>query len=364
MKTKSGRPEIIYYDIDRLDRISYYIAGFQLNQHQFNYTFRVKRKLPAFLKSEPFTGKWQYFLFAVGLFRYRSADTDFYFAIDRSDHSTNKMNEGYLLPLLEKVSFYFKVNYNPEFVATDPEVSRYREKIIPLSPSFPIRVPRIWPFLPFALPIGADRKGIRRPRERMNHLTQIPSLDMFRNWRKVEPDLDVFFILYYYGKSHHSPMVEYRNRIMMELAKHTHLKTVIGFVCNGEMPPEFEALRQQPFGMMEYLEQVARSKVAIYVRGPHDGISSKFCQLLSMGKPIVGQTIANNREILYRNRFFDQQFAYDDPKALVDRIVELLKQPDELAALAQSNAETFDRHLTPEAAISGLLSVIQDKSYP
>lgn len=359
---KSATSEIVYYDIDRLDRLSYYITGFQMNQRKFNYTFRVKRKLPAFLKTAPFTGKWQYYLFAVGLFRYRSRDAEFYFVIDRSDHSTNKMNEGYLLPLLNKVAFYFKVNYNPDFARTDPEVSRFTQKIVPLSPSFPIRVPRIWPFLPFALPIGSDRKGIRRPRERMNHLTKIPSLAMFRDWRKVAPDLDVFFILYYYGQSHHSPIVDFRTRIMMELAKRSHLKSLIGFVSNTEMPPQYEALRQKPFGMIEYLKQVARSKVAIYVRGPHDGISSKFCQLLSMGKPIVGQTIANNRELLCKNRFFERQFAFDEPEALVARIEALLKQPDEVEALAQANAETFDRYLTPEAAVSGILSVVENRN--
>lgn len=357
----SGSQEIIYYDIERLDRISYYIAGFQLNQQKFNYTFRVKRSLPEFLKTSPFTGKWQQFLFAVGLFRYRTRNDDFYFVIDRSDHSTNKMNEGYLLPLLEKVPFYFKVNYNPEAIDADPEISRYREKIFPLSPSFPIRVPRIWPFLPFALPIGSDRKGVRRPRERMNHLNQSPSLDRFRNWRKVKPDLDVFFILLYYGQSHHAPLVNYRTKVMMELAKRTHLKTLIGFVSDNKMPPEYEALKQRKFGMIEYLEQVARSKVAIYVRGPHDGLSSKFCQLLSMGKPIVGQTLANNRDMLYKNHYFDRQFAFDDPEELVNRIDELIQQPDELEMLAKANAETFDRYLTPEAAVSGLLAVLQSK---
>jgi hypothetical protein len=75
--------EITYYDFERLDRLSYYIAGFQLNQQKFNYKFTVKRGLPEFLKTSPFNGKWQQFLFAVGLFRYRTQNDDFYFVIDQ-----------------------------------------------------------------------------------------------------------------------------------------------------------------------------------------------------------------------------------------------------------------------------------------
>lgn len=355
------KKQIIFYDLDKLDALSYYIAGFQLNQQKYNYQFKVKRHPPKFLKKSSQQKKWQRCFFSVGLFEYRTSTTSFFFVIDRGDHSSNKMNEGYRIPLLKKVRYYFKANYNPEFIDADPDVSRFKQKIIPILPSFPICVPKRRKLLPWFLTAGSAPTVSQRIRLRVDHLLKLPALNHFRQWRQVKPDLDVFFILIYYHQTHHQAQRHFRNQVMYFLEKRRHLKTTIGFVSNTSLPSELASLRQPRFGMMEYLSQLARSKVAIYVRGPHDSISSKFCQLMAMGKPIVGQTIINNREMLYKNHYFDEQFAFDDPKELVDQVDELLHQPEKMKMLSRLNAETFDRCLAPEMVISDLVEALQKR---
>ena len=309
-----------------------------------------------FLKSSSQHKTWQRCFFSVGLFEYRTSTTSFFFVIDRGDHSSNKMNEGYRIPLLKKVRYYFKANYNPEFIEADPDVSRFKQRIIPILPSFPICVPKRRELLPWFLTVGSSPNVSQRIKERLSHLFKLPTLNHFQQWRRVKPDLDVFFVLVYYHKHHaHS---HFRKQVMYFLEKRRHLKTTIGFVTHA-LPFELAHLRQPRFRMIEYLSQLARSKVAIYVRGPHDSISSKFCQLMAMGKPIVGQTIINNREMLYKNHYFSEQFAFDDPKELVNQVDELLQQPEKMKMLSQMNAETFDRFLAPEMVISNLLEVLQ-----
>jgi hypothetical protein len=139
------------------------------------------------------------------------------------------------------------------------------------------------------------------------------------------------------------------------LAKHRHLKFSMGFVSNKVLPENVTDLQRARLGMKEYLTQLARSKVAIYVRGPHDGISSKFGQYMAMAKPIVGQTLANNRERLYNFPNFNRQFGYDDPEQIAKRVIELLERPDEMNQLARSNATTYDRYLHPENVVSEIL---------
>ncbi len=360
LKKKSREARITYYDLDRIDRTSFYLTGFLRNQKKYGYKFVVKRSAPSFLQAPSVAGEWLKFLFAVGLFACRLGGEEFYFCIDRSDHSTNKMNEGFLLPLLRKVKYYFKVNYNREAIDADPSLLEFRNKIIPIAPSFPIRMPSVLPFLPRVIPSREMSWTVKKAKERLRHLTQIPSLEDYRRWRQIKPDIDVFFVLYHYWQPHHSELSEFRYRIMRELNKRRDINAVIGFVSDGKLPEKYASLRHEPYGTRDYLLRLARSKVAIYVRGPHDGISSKFGQLLALGKPIIGQSIRNNKELLYGNEHFDKQFIYDDPREIVEQVDGLLQQPGNLALLADSNARTFDTQLAPEISIAGIIELVLD----
>jgi hypothetical protein len=347
-KMNSNLPLITYYDIDNIDALSYYLSGFQLNQMNQRCRFKIVRRPPRFFEDPKFHGDWRQLLFVLGIFKFQSNGKEYHFCIDRGDHSSNKMNEGYHLPLLEHVHFYFKTNFNAFAIAADREVNAYLQKIIPILPSFPIRVPRRLPLLPRSM-------QMKKIRARMKNFFKLPTLNDYRRWRLCERDLDVFFLLVYYNRSHHQDLNQFRAEIMRVLAKHRHLKFSMGFVSNKVLPENVTDLQRARLGMKEYLTQLARSKVAIYVRGPHDGISSKFGQYMAMAKPIVGQTLANNRERLYNFPNFNRQFGYDDPEQIAKRVIELLERPDEMNQLARSNATTYDRYLHPENVVSEIL---------
>jgi hypothetical protein len=344
----SDSPLITYYDIDKINALSYYLSGFQLNQLNQRCQFKIVRQPPRFFEDPELHGDWRQFLFVVGIFKYQCTGKEYYFCIDRGDHSSNKMNEGYHLPLLKHVRYYFKTNFNAAAIAADGEVKAYSKKIVPILSSFPIRVPRKLPFLPRST-------QIKKIRTRMNHLFKLPTLSDYHQWRLRERDLDVFFLLIYYNKPHHRHLNQFRAEIMRALAGHRHLKFSMGFVSNNVLPEDVKDLRRSRLNMKEYLEQLARSKIAIYVRGPHDGISSKFGQYMAMAKPIVGQTLVNNRERLYNFPNFDRQFGYDDPEQIANRVIELLDRPDEMDQLARSNATIYDRYLHPKSVVSEIL---------
>ena len=344
----SDSPLITYYDIDNINALSYYLSGFQLNQSKQRCQFNIVRRPPRFFEDPEFHGDWRQFLFVLGIFKFQSNGEEYHFCIDRGDHSSNKMNEGYHLPLLKHVRFYFKANFNATAIEACGEVKAYLQKIVPILPSFPIRVPRRLPFIPHTI-------QMKKIRPRMHHFFKQPTLNDYRRWRLHERDLDVFFLLVHYDKSHHRHLNQFRTEIMRALAGQRHLKSSMGFVSNKVLPEDVRDLQQPRLSMKEYLTQLARSKVAIYVRGPHDGISSKFGQYLAMAKPIVGQTLANNRERLYKFPNFDRQFGYDDPEQIANRVIELLDRPDEMDQLTRSNATTYDRYLHPENVVSEVL---------
>jgi len=347
----SDSPLITYYDIDKINALSYYLSGFQLNQLNKRCQFKIARQPPRFFEDPKLHGDWRKILSAVGIFKYQCTGKEYHFCIDRGDHSSNKMNEGYHLPLLKHVRYYFKTNFNADAISADREVKAYSKKIVPILSSFPIRVSRRLSFLPRSI-------QIKKIRTRMNHLFKLPTLKDYHRWRLHERDLDVFFLLIYYDKPHHRYLNQFRTEIMRALARHHHLKFSMGFVSNKVLPEDVTDLQQPRLSMKEYLKQLARSKIAIYVRGPHDGISSKFGQYMAMAKPIVGQTIANNRERLYNFPNFDRQFDYDDPEQIANRVVELLDRPDEIDQLARSNATIYDRYLHPENVVSEILGYL------
>ena len=160
------------------------------------------------------------------------------------------MNEGYHLPLLKHVRYYFKTNFNAAAIAADRNVKAYSKKIIPILSSFPIRIPRKLPFLPRSI-------QIKKIRTSMNHLFKLPTLNDYHRWRLYERDLDVFFLLIYYNKPHHRHLNQFRTEIMRALAEHRHLKFSMGFVSNKVLPEDVKDLQRSRLNMKEYLKQLA-----------------------------------------------------------------------------------------------------------
>jgi hypothetical protein len=145
-----------------------------------------------------------------------------------------------------------------------------------------------------------------------------------------------------------------------ELHKHKDLKLVVGFASNQrDIPGEYAKYKIPFMSYDQYLHMLARSRVGIYVRGSHGCLSSKFGEQMALGKPIVGETILNNTKNMYAYDHFDEQFAFDDPLEIVERIVHLLGEPNKLKELEKANTGTFDRHLTPKPVIVNVLDQIE-----
>ena len=76
---------------------------------------------------------------------------------------------------------------------------------------------------------------------------------------------------------------------------------------------------------------------------------------MAMGKPIVGETLLNNKENMYAYDRFDEQFAFDDPEEIVERVIYSLENPEGLEDLRRANIETFENHLAPKPVVKDIL---------
>src|SRR5262249_33089899 len=125
---------IIYYDVNHLDYSSYFTTGFYENAVRYPYVFKVSKKLPSLLH-EPAMAPWNKLLFSVCLFEAILPNEHFYFCIDARDSGELRDN-GYHLPLLRKVRYYFKVNYDASAIQHTPELTEWAAKIVPVAPFF------------------------------------------------------------------------------------------------------------------------------------------------------------------------------------------------------------------------------------
>ena len=354
METNKEIREIVYYDCGEITAISFYINGFLSNQKRLNYKFIIKRDKPNFLKQAPRDGEWSKFVLRLGFFEFKHGDNSFFFCIDRSDHSSNYMNEGYIIPVLEEVKYYFKTNYNANSIDNDILIKKFKDKIIPIGPSFPLHIDNMIKFMPRIIPGSNNNWTFKESKERLNLMFRNPRLNYLRRLRNTESDLNVFFVMPYYPM--HKVLNEFRFEVMKALQATVKTRVIVGFAPTQKLPDNHQYFVQPAvYEMRDYFRHLARSKVAIYVRGPHDGISSKLGQLLAMGKPIIGQTISNNKELYYQNPFFKEQFAYDDPEEIAGNVNELLKNPEKAALYAKANANTFDTKFSPEITVSNFI---------
>ena len=353
MQTENEIKEIIYHDCGEITALSFYINGFLSNQKHYNYKFLIKREKPYSLKQISPGEEWYKFIFRLGLFEFKNGNNSFFFCIDRSDHSTNFKNEGYIIPVLETVKYYFKTNYNAIAIDDDLVIKKFRDKIIPIGPSFPLHLENMIKFMPRIFPGNGNNWTFQESKDRLSLMFRNPRLSYLKHLRKTEPDLNLFLVLPYYPNQ--KILSEFRYELVKEIGNLVKTNAIIGFGTNEKLPEKYQHLKQPFYEMRTYFRLLARSKVAIYVRGPHDGISSKLGQLLAMGKPIIGQTIHNNKELYYQNPFFSEQFAYDEPEEIAKQVHELLQQPEKAASFAKANANTFDTKFSPEITVSKII---------
>ena len=347
--------QITYYDFNDINYSGYFLTGFIQNERLFGYGLKVSKKIPALLFDPAMGGPYKKTLPQICLFGARIDRREFYFCIDcRDSCSSDPERLGWHLPLLEKVRFYFKVNYNEDVIRNDHRLAA-RDNIIPVPLFFPLKPPRTLPFFQRVLPNSAINWSLRDTWARFRKLSVLPGPEDMGRLRRTQKDLDVFFVTRFYGQEHHSAHNHYRLRIMKEIKKHPDIVSMVGMTSDEKLRDEFSGFEMKALPLRVYLKNLARARIAIYVRGLHDCISYKLGQYLALGLPIVGQPILNNRKMLYEKDRFPEQFAFDDPVEIARRIVRLLNDPEELKTLGDINAKTFDACFTPARVVSGML---------
>ena len=368
--------DITYYDRTTLSYMSLFLNGFHEFSRCQGYTFQVKRSAPDFLKDEQFSISQSLIdrtglrdaagvvLNTTGLFKVKSAGSEFFFCLDAGDHAELVRTDdgvyyGYNLPLLEKVRYYFKANYNSRVINGTPALCKYAHKIVPIPLVYPVAVHNCLSYLPDRFPRcllpGSGSLGLRRLKE-LVHLSTMGDLKKHRVRHK---DLDTFFVVGYYGDEAHRDENEFRYELIAKLRETTNLNALTGFASRNELPGKYEDFRVDRFSLNQYLKSCARSKVGIYVRGVHQCLSFKLGALLEMGLPIIGQCIVNNEEFFYNQPLFDQQFAYEEPDDMVKNLKKLLADPHRLSEWSASNSSFFDTKLAPNFLVNSVLETIR-----
>lgn len=352
---------ISYFDFSNFGFASCSLHGFIELAPERNYEFAVVHQLPPELRNRGLEVKWLANPYLRhDLYRYDADDDSFLFCLDTvnlNGAQTVDGQNGFSELLLQKCRYYVKHNYNEQVIANHPVLSQYASKIIPLAISWPLATPQRWRFLPYLNPTGPSRWPLNRVRQRIRQLTKLPSLEDFRKHRQATRDVDVFFVSRHYSGRHHEEMNYERLAIVEELHRRPELDIVAGFAKSEqrELPGRFAKYSIPVMEFSDYLAQLARSRIGLYVRGNHGCLSSKFGQQMALGKAIVGQTILNDRENMYAYANFAQQFAYDDPRELVQRILDLVHDPQEIERLETGNIETFESHLVPKQVMATVL---------
>jgi hypothetical protein len=352
---------ITYYDFADMNYASFFLTGFSEHENRHACRLMISRSLPVHLRERMMEGGWAKTVPSICLFKIGRIDQEFYFCIDARDgcRTTPAGGMGYHLPLLDEVRLYFKVNHNEEAVRTDPLLKAYARKIVPVAPCFPLRPNRLLPLLSRIVGSNVIAGSAHNAASRIRALAQFPDLEEIQRLRNVDKQIDVFFVSAFYQEPHHSAAMESRCQIMKGIRNHRDLVSVVGFT--GEPSGECSQFKCDRYTLRDYLRNLSKARVAIYVRGLHDCLSFKIGQYLALGMPIVGQTISNNRKALYCHESFSEQFAFDRPTEIVNKVVQLLREPSRLKALGESNSRVFDARLSPQATAGDILECLRSE---
>ena len=357
--------KITYYDFCNLHYAGFYVKGFQDNAGERGYQFEVSNKQPPELTEIDLHKQWlPKYLSMFLIFRYEGEES-FLFAVDASDLNGDVSMGGYVIPLLNICRYYFKVNYNKEAIAGNPQLAPFQHKILPLPNVFPVAVSQPWRFLPKLTPFGSPiwpRKAIEW---RFKALRTIPSLDDYRRMRALPKDIDVFYIAILRPEDGKPVNVEpnRRRRAIVEgLNKYGRYNIMARYLdLDGSIGGPLVVPRMK---VDKYLNYMARSRINIYVRGSSGCRSFKFGELMALGNAIVGETILNNREMMYGFDYFEEQFAYDEPEEMIERIIDMLEHPTLIEDYSRANQETFEKRLAPGPVVAAILDKLESKTGP
>ena len=351
---------ITFYDFANLLYSGYFIVGFDQDAQATGYNFVVRHTPPDLLRSSAMTGRWRQLLFSICIFKAEVGGEPFFFCIDTRDsaHPSEREGLGFHLPLLERVKLYFKVNYNEGVISSEPALAAYADKIVPVPLFFPARpraamLARLFPRLTPAVEASWSAADVLMRLKTLRYLVSARELVRLRTAKK---DLDVFFVVNHYGGAAHAASNEFRHELMSELRSRGEIRSITGFASDRWLPDKYVPMRTAVASARTYLTRVARSRVAIYVRGMYQCHSFKLGELLAMGMPMVGQPLRNNAASLYSNSSLEEQLAFEEPREIVRTVLKVLRQPETLERWGRSNARTYDQFLTPSHVVSDIVA--------
>ncbi len=365
---------LVFYDTSRVYYSSYYLNGFETLKSSRKLKVGISNTLPKRLKSAIQNSEWQHLLFAMVLFKFQQDDKELYFCIDTHDaNSVNVANKtgGYHLPLLQCVDIYFKVNYNPDRIENTPELKIFREKILSISQFFPLHPlshlslrrrlvfpPTLSGFRP-GLGYSEPYDGfLKDAKYRLRDLNNFQTLEKIVAHRKMHKDIDIFFMTSFRHSSRHESTMARRYQVMKKLSCIPGLNTVIGFSNHKDLPHKYAQKKHRRLSQSEYLETLARSKIAIYTQGIEGCISSKFGLAMALGIAMVGEPLVNNPELLTTHQHLKEQFSFTDPDEIVAHAIDLLAYPEKVRELGNLNATMFDSQLAPHTTAEYVLNTL------
>jgi hypothetical protein len=256
------------------------------------------------------------------------------------------------------VDLYFKLNHNPAELDSLGLPDRLQARIRPVrSPISPLRLGR-WEHRPALRTVSEVRWGNREKARRIRHLSRLATLEEIRALRSTPRTVDVVFAVRIYKEAHHEPLNDLRYEIARRLDAHPDIDATIALI--GKTDGRYARFAATEVPTRRHLAQLASSRVGLYIWGPHRCLSFKMAELLALGLPVVGLPIAQDRASLGRHRHLAEQFAYEDPAALVDGVAKALDDRSRLDELRAANTELFDRELAPEPTARRILDQIFD----
>ena len=95
------------------------------------------------------------------------------------------------------------------------------------------------------------------------------------------PTHDSFFEMVHYGQGHHDAVREMRFELVKALRKENRIEAVAGLFSAEKLPLPYAEYQVKRSSRDLYLRNLARSRVLIYMRGPHDSISFKFGEMMA-----------------------------------------------------------------------------------
>ncbi len=284
----------------------------------------------------------------IPVFEFRDGETTARFCVDAHDKAY-VVHPG----LLAAVDVYFKVNYQPGAIDDLDLPESDRAKIVPLrTPFMPITTDG-WNLRPRLQPSTSMGWGPRDAARRTRQLRDFPTMERIFELRSAPKERDLLFMMRIYSQPHHQEVNDFRYEVARRLTASSDIDATVGLI--GHLEGKYAELAAEQVAPQEHLRRLASSRIGVYVLGTHNCLSFKFCELLALGLPIVGQPILQDTEFFYSLPGLAEQFHYNDPDELVKAIEVTLSSPSHYEATAESNRRLFDEILSPVSSAERIL---------